>query len=50
MKMKTKTNSNHSRFNAEHYQTCVTCYEEHLDFEDEQAMDIQADNDDRETE
>lgn len=40
--MKTKTNSNHSRFNPAHYNNCATCYEEHLDLMDEQELDERA--------
>lgn len=31
----------HSRFNPEHYMHCDGCYEDHLDFEQEQATDAQ---------
>lgn len=33
----------HSRFDASHYDHCQPCYEDHLDFMQEQAMDAAAD-------
>lgn len=35
--------SEHSRFDAEHYRTCQDCYEDHLDFMQEQADDARLD-------
>jgi hypothetical protein len=29
----------HSRFDFEHYRNCQDCYEDHLDFMDEQEQD-----------
>lgn len=33
----------HSRFNADHYRHCQPCYEDRLDFMQEQEMDARAD-------
>lgn len=33
----------HSRFNQEHYNNCQPCYEDHLDFMQEQEMDARLD-------
>ena len=33
----------HSRFDAEHYDRCHSCYEQHLDFMWEQEMDARLD-------
>ncbi len=33
----------HSRFDASHYDNCQPCYEDHLDFMQEQEMDARAD-------
>lgn len=33
----------HSRFNEEHYRNCQPCYEDHLDFMQEQEMDARLD-------
>lgn len=33
----------HSRFNEEHYRNCQPCYEDHLDFMQEQEADARLD-------
>lgn len=33
----------HSRFDADHYRHCQPCYEDHLDFMQEQEMDARLD-------
>lgn len=33
----------HSRFDESHYQNCDHCYEDHLDFMQEQEMDARMD-------
>ena len=33
----------HSRFDASHYMHCDPCYDDHLDFIQEQEMDARAD-------
>ena len=33
----------HSRHRAEHYETCQFCYEDHLDFMEEERQDALAD-------
>lgn len=33
----------HSRFDADHYSHCQPCYEDHLDFMQEQEMDARID-------
>lgn len=38
----------HSRFNPDHYNQCQTCYEDHLDFEQEQAIDAQYEQEEQE--
>lgn len=35
--------SEHSRFNEEHYRNCQDCYDDHLDFMQEQEQDARAD-------
>lgn len=36
-------NSEHSRFNEDHYKNCQDCFEDHLDFEEECRQDEAAD-------
>lgn len=33
----------HSRFNFEHYKNCKDCYDDHLDFIEDQRMDMEFD-------
>jgi hypothetical protein len=33
----------HSRFDRDHYEHCDPCYQDHLDFMDEQALDARMD-------
>lgn len=33
----------HSRFDESHYRNCDPCYQDHLDFMDEQEMDARMD-------
>ena len=40
----------HSRFDFEHYKNCQPCYDDHLDFEEEQRMDELLDNQESESE
>lgn len=35
----------HSRFDADHYNHCDSCYDDHSDFMQEQEMDARADAD-----
>lgn len=35
--------SEHSRFNEEHYRNCQSCYDDHLDFMDEQEAEARLD-------
>ena len=41
--MKTDTQTDHSRFDEAHYRTCQSCYEDHLDFMQEQAQEARMD-------
>lgn len=44
--MKTEIDLNdgtHSRFDESHYRDCQPCYEDHLDFMDEMAMEARMD-------
>lgn len=34
---------NHSRFDEDHYRHCQPCYEDHLDFMQDQEMDARMD-------
>jgi len=40
---KTVTNSEHSRFDADHFKVCQDCYEDHLDFMQEAELEARMD-------